>query len=267
MFEVDGLILDMDGVLWRGSEPMPGLARFFEVMRQQGIEFILATNNSTRTVEQYVGKLAGMGVRVLPERILTSACAAADYLLALAEPGAGVFTVGEEGLERALESRGFCLTAERAKFVVAGLDRAFDYQKMATATALIRNGARYIGTNPDLTLPTPEGLLPGAGAVLAAITAACGVEPTIIGKPEPLMLEQALGKLGTEPGRTFVVGDRLETDILGGQNTGVGTILVLSGASKREELAESAVRPDWVLEDIRALSQALEAKPESGLAQ
>jgi 4-nitrophenyl phosphatase len=129
---------------------------------------------------------------------------------------------------------------------------------MATAAALIRKGARFIGTNPDLTLPTPSGPAPGAGVVLAAISAACGVEPTIVGKPEPLMFQQALAWLGTEPERTAVVGDRLETDILGGKNAGVRTILVLSGVTNEELLAGSPIRPDWVFDDIGALSTALE---------
>lgn len=258
MHRIDGLILDMDGVLWRGPRAMPGLATFFQAILRLGTGFILATNNSTRTVGQYVDRLAGFGVQVRPEQVLTSAYATADHLLGMAERGAKVYAVGEEGLEAALESRGFRLTADGAQFVVAGLDRAFTYGKMATAAALIGKGARFIGTNPDLTLPTPSGPLPGAGAVLAAIGAACGIEPTIVGKPEPLMFQQALAWLGTDPERTAVVGDRLETDILGGKNAGVRTILVLSGVTSKELLAGSPIRPDWVFDDIGALSMALE---------
>ncbi len=258
MHRIDGLILDMDGVLWRGPRVMPGLATFFQAIRRLRAGFILATNNSTRTVGQYVDKLAVLGVQVRPEQVLTSAYASADHLLGMTERGAKVYAVGEEGLDAALESRGFRLAADGAQFVIAGLDRAFTYRKMATAATLIRKGARFIGTNPDLTLPTPSGPLPGAGAVLAAISAACGIEPTIVGKPEPLMFQQALAWLGTDPERTAVVGDRLETDILGGKNAGVRTILVLSGVTSKELLAESPIRPDWVFDDIGALSTALE---------
>ncbi len=258
MHRIDGLILDMDGVLWRGPRAMPGLTTFFQAIRRLGIGFILATNNSTRTGDQYVDRLAGFGVQVQPEQVLTSAYATADHLLGMAERGAKVYAVGEEGLEAALESRGFRLAADGAQFVVVGLDRALTYRKMAIAAALIRKGARFIGTNPDLTLPTPSGPAPGAGVVLAAISAACAVEPTIVGKPEPLMFQQALAWLGTEPERTAVVGDRLETDILGGKNAGVRTILVLSGVTNEELLAGSPIRPDWVFDDIGALSTALE---------
>jgi 4-nitrophenyl phosphatase len=257
VLELDGLILDMDGVLWRGMEPMPGLVPFFDALRQQGIHFILATNNSTRTVAQYVDKLAGMGVEIRPDQVITSAYAAADYLLTLAAPGTPVYAVGEEGVTDALESRGFRVTAEGARFVVAGLDRHFTYEKMARAMQLILKGASYIGTNPDVTLPTPTDPFPGAGAILAGITAATGVEPMIVGKPEALMFQQAMARLGTRPEQTAIVGDRLETDILGGRNAGLRTILVLSGITQQDDLDVSPLQPDWVLEDIRALTAAL----------
>jgi 4-nitrophenyl phosphatase len=255
--DLDSLILDMDGVLWRGPEPMPGLVSFFETMRRHGIGFVLATNNSTRTVAQFVDRLTDLGVQLGPEQVITSACAAADYLLTVAERGANVYAVGEEGLKVALESRGFRVTAQGADFVVVGLDRDFTYDKLSVAMGLIWNGARYIGTNPDLTLPTPGDPLPGAGSVLAAISAATGVEPTIIGKPQAFIFQQALARLGTRPERTAMVGDRMETDILGAQNAGLRTILVLSGVTNLEQLAQSAIQPDWVLDDICALAAAL----------
>jgi 4-nitrophenyl phosphatase len=257
MLELDGLILDMDGVLWRGPEPMPGLDSFFDMLQRRAMPFVLATNNSTSSIEQYVAKLAGFGFQVPPGRIVTSAYATADYLLKESEPGAPVYMVGEEGLEDALKSRGFRLTAEHAQFVVAGLDRRLTYDKLAIAMQLIGNGARFIGTNADRTLPTPDGLRPGAGTVLAAIATASGVEPFIVGKPEPQMIRQAMRILGTAPERTAMVGDRLETDILAGKKAGIRTILVLSGVARREQLAESEVQPDWVLDDIRALDAAL----------
>ena len=259
MLDVDGLILDMDGVLWRGSEPLPGLASFFDTMRRRGMGFLLATNNSTRSVTQFVDKLNGMGVQIRPEQVITSAYAAADHLLTLAAPGTRVYAVGEEGLVAALESRGFQVTADEAEFVVVGLDQGFTFQKLATAMELILNGAVYIGTNPNLTFPGPAGLQPGAGSMLAAISAASGVEPIIVGKPQTLMFQQALLRLGTRPGRTAMVGDRMETDILGARNAGIRTILVLSGVTTAEGLAEATFQPDWVFEDIRALSVALES--------
>ena len=257
MLELDGLILDMDGVLWRGMEPMPGLVSFFDALRQKGTHFVLATNNSTRTLAQYADKLGGMGVEIRPEQVITSAYAAADYLLTLADPGTPVYAVGEAGVIDALESRGFRVADEEARFVVAGLDRSFTYEKMARAMQLILKGASYLGTNPDVTLPTPADPLPGAGAVLAGITAATGVQPVIIGKPEAWMFQQAMARLGTRPERTAMVGDRLETDILGGRNAGVRTILVLSGITQRADLDASPLKPDWVFEDLRTLTAAL----------
>ncbi len=257
MLEIDGLILDMDGVLWQDAQPMPGLPEFFLALRRMEIGFILATNNATRTIAQYVVKLAGMGVQVEPDQILTSAYATADYMTTVALPGARVFAVGEAGVVDALTSRGFCLTAEAASYVVAGLDREFTYEKMSTAATLIRRGAQFVGTNPDLTLPTPNGPLPGAGAVLAAISAASGATPLVIGKPQPMLFEQAMAKLGTRPQRTAMVGDRLETDIQGGINAGIRTILVLSGVTGRGDLARSTVQPDWVFPDIRGITEAL----------
>jgi 4-nitrophenyl phosphatase len=257
MDELNGLILDMDGVLWRGSEPMPGLRAFFETLGRLGIPFALATNNSTRSTGQYVEKLAAFGIAVEPDQIVTSAYATADYLLEEAGPGVGVYMVGEEGLRAALTSRGFRLIEDGAQYVVAGMDRGINYEKLVTAMELIGAGARFIGTNPDRTFPTPEGLRPGAGTVLAAIAAASGVEPVIIGKPEPPMIQQALRVLGTATERTAIVGDRLETDILAGKKGGIRTILVLSGVAQREHLAESEIQPDWVVEDIRALAAVL----------
>lgn len=257
MLALEGLIIDMDGVLWRGPEPMPGLARFFEVLGRRGLPFVLATNNSTSSMNQYVDKLAGFGIQVAGERIVTSAYATADYLRE-AEPGAPVYMIGEAGLEEALKSRGFRLTVDEARFVVVGLDRGITYQKLATAMHLIEKGAQFIGTNPDRTLPTPDGLRPGAGTMLAALAAASGVEPFIVGKPEPPMIQQALRVLGTDQDRTAMVGDRLETDILAGKKAGIRTILVLSGVTRREQLMESDIQPDWVLDDIGALAAALD---------
>jgi len=256
--ELDGLILDMDGVLWRGNDPLPGLNLFFETLNSIQLPFVLATNNSTLSVELYVEKLAGMGVEVQAEQILTSAYATADYLRTIAPAGTRVYAVGEMGLKTALETQGFQLSDDAAEYVIVGLDRQFTYDKMSAALRLINQGAQFIGTNPDLTLPTPSYARPGAGAILASLSAASGIQPTIVGKPEPLMLQQALARLNTRPEHTAMVGDRLETDILGGINAGLRTVLVLSGVTNAEMLAESSIRPDWVSDDIQALAANLE---------
>jgi len=245
----------MDGVLYRESDPMPGLVGFFDALRRRGIRFVLATNNSTRTPEQYVAKMAGMGVSITPADLITSAQATAAYLRQIARPGAPLYAIGQDGLTVALLEAGFVLQAHHAEFVVVGMDMGLTYDKLKTATLLIRGGAQFIGTNPDATLPTPEGQAPGAGALLAAVQTASGVAPTVIGKPAPTMFQQAMARLGATPADTAALGDRLETDILAAQRTGIPSLLVLSGATDRALLATSSIQPDLVFEDIADLQQ------------
>ena len=247
------LIIDMDGVLYRGRAAIPGAGDFIESLRARGIGFVLATNNSTRTPQQYVDKLAGMGVTVYPQEVLTSALATADYLRGVAPPGARVFIVGQDGLRAALQEAGFTLVEEGAEYVIVGMDDAVCYDRLAEATLQIRAGAQFIGTNPDKTFPSERGIVPGNGASLAFLEAATGVAPTVIGKPERAMIEQALARLGAEAATTAIIGDRLETDILAGRRNGLHTILVLSGITDREMLAASDVQPDWVFESVAGL--------------
>ncbi|MBN1314663.1 MAG: HAD family hydrolase [Anaerolineales bacterium] len=259
MLDLDGFILDMDGVIWRGSNPLPGIANFFSTLRRLGIPFVFATNNSTLTAEQYVKKISNMGIEVRPEQILSSSIVTADYVQSLAGPNANVYVIGEDGINDAIKSRGFNITDEGAKFVVVGLDRQVTYAKIATAADLIYRGAKFIATNPDPTLPSPDRLLPGIGAILSAITTTVGVNPLVIGKPEPYIFTYALSRLGTRPEKTAMVGDRLETDILGGQRAGLKTILVLSGVSDAGMVANSSYQPDWVFDDIAQLADELVA--------
>jgi len=251
---IRALILDMDGVLWRGEEPAPGLVDFFALLHERGIRYIMATNNASKTPEQYVDQLARFGVHVPPETVLTSAQATASFLRRQAPPGTPVYIIGEEGLRRALTEAGFVLSADGARYVVVGWDRGLTFEKLAQATLLIRAGAAFIGTNPDRTWPGERGLLPGNGAILAALETATDTRPIIIGKPETPLFEEALARLGASPEETAMVGDRLETDILGGQRMGLFTILLLSGVARREDLETSPVRPDLVLEDLAALT-------------
>jgi 4-nitrophenyl phosphatase len=253
------LIIDMDGVLWRADEPVPGLVDFFVVLRRRGIRFILATNNATKTVAQYQAKLARFGVTVAPEEVLTSSHAAAAYMARRGPAGATVYVIGEDGLREALRERGFVLVDEHAPaadYVAVGWDRTLNWDKLRQACLLVRRGAHFVGTNPDRTYPTPEGLVPGNGATLAALEAATGVTPVIAGKPEPLLYQVALQRLGTSPAATAALGDRLETDIVGGVRAGTRTILVLSGVTTPAQLAASELKPDEVYADIGAIARA-----------
>jgi len=254
--EIRALLIDMDGVLWRGKTPMPGLTDFFDLLRERPIAFRVVTNNAGRTPDQYVDRLAGMGVRVTREEILTSGVATAQYLVATA-PGALVYVIGTEGFRQLLADYGLHLSSgDRADFVVVGWDQELTFRKLADATILIRAGAKFIGTNPDVTWPDEQLLLPGNGATLAYLQASTSVAPLIIGKPERPMFDAALAALGTDRTATAMLGDRIETDILGAQDAGLRAILVLSGASSRADLEASPARPDWVFDDIQALTQA-----------
>lgn len=254
--QAQAVILDGDGVLWRGNEPLPGLSALFDFFQSAGLPFVLATNNSTRTVQDYVRKLAAFGIAAGPENVVTSATATADYLRTTYPTGVRVHVVGESGLHQILLDAGFPASLIEADVVVAGMDRDITYEKLRRAAAFIRGGARFIGTNGDLTFPTPDGLSPGAGTVLAALEAASGQKPFVIGKPEPTMFEMALSHLGVTPARAIMIGDRLETDILGGQRAGMATALVMSGVTTPDVLAESSIQPDAVFEGLEELLAA-----------
>lgn len=247
------LLIDMDGVLWRGDEPMPHLQEFFAFLHQQAIDFILVTNNSSKTPQQYVDKLAHMGVDIAPGQVLTSALASAAYLVDVAPVGARVYAIGGEGLRQALQERGFVLTEEGADYVVVGWDRDLTWDKLATAALLIHEGAAFIGTNPDVSYPTERGPVPGNGAQLAALEVATGVTPVVAGKPERQLYEEALRRLNASSEATAMVGDRLDTDMAGAERAGLSTVLVLSGIAGEGDLESSAVQPDVVCADIGEL--------------
>ncbi|VAW29962.1 hypothetical protein MNBD_CHLOROFLEXI01-3330 [hydrothermal vent metagenome] len=255
----------MDGVLWHGETPMPGLADFFVTLRQQNIQFVLATNNASKTPAMYVEKLARFGVAVAQEQIFTSAEATGSYVAEKYAPGTAAFVVGDVGLKTALSARGFRLLrveevmeGETAVFVVVGYNPKTTYHQLAAGSLLVHKGADFIGTNPDLTFPSEIGPLPGAGSLLAFIQAATSVQPTVIGKPGPLMFQMAMQKLGGTPQNTAMVGDRLETDIAGGKTAGIQTILVLSGISQQKDLNHgNPFQPDFVFESISNIVIAL----------
>lgn len=251
--EIQALVIDMDGVLWLDQTPLPGLVDFFAFMQERSLPFILATNNASKTPAQYVAKLAGFGVTVTREHILTSPLAAATYLKSEFPAGATVYLVGQEGLHEVMQEAGFTIMHDASQpvdVVVAGVDFTLTYDKLKYATLLIQRGARFVGTNADVTFPAEEGPLPGAGSILAALQAATGVVPTIAGKPERLMFDVAVAKLGSRASQTAMIGDRLETDILGGQKAGLKTILVTTGIDTEETIPLKGIWPDAVFSGI-----------------
>jgi 4-nitrophenyl phosphatase len=252
-----GLILDMDGVLWADSLALIDLPRTFSHFKDLGLAVTLATNNGTRTVDQYVEKLASFGVTVEPWQILTSALAVAEMIASRFPAGTPIFAIGGAGVMEALKTRGFELltpeNAPNAAAVVFGIDRAINFEKMMEATLLVRAGKPFYATNPDKTFPTPRGQIPGAGAWLSVITTATNVQPQIAGKPAPHILQMALNRLGTTKEATYVVGDRLETDIAGGQGLGCPTVLVLTGVSTREQGETWQPKVDMIVPSLSAL--------------
>ena len=252
---IKGLILDMDGVLWRGSEPIGNLPEIFSRFRARGWRITLATNNATRTISQYVERLGSYGVMVEPWQIINSAIAAAQFLHEHFPTGGPVYLIGEDGLVEALDRQGFYQSDQDVIAVVASMDRQVNYSKLRKATLFIRGGALFVATNPDRTFPTPEGLVPGAGSILAALEAACYVKPVIAGKPSPAMYHIALSRLGLSPTETLVVGDRAETDIAGAQAIGCRTALVLSGVTSPGEAHAWQPAPDLIIEDLDSISK------------
>jgi 4-nitrophenyl phosphatase len=256
---LSAVVLDMDGVLWRGEQPLPGFHEAFAFLHERAIPYALLTNNSGKTAAQYVDKLARMGVPgIAPERILTSAQATAAHLAGQYPAGTPIYVVGMDGIRDALESAGFDVVDDDApaELVVAGIDFNLTYAKLKHAALLIRGGAAFIGTNGDLTFPSPEGLVPGAGSILAALQAATGVAPEMMGKPAAPMFERALAVVGASAANTLMIGDRLDTDINGAQAVGMQTALLLSGVTTPELLASGSVWPDVAYENLLALLTA-----------
>lgn len=255
---IKAIVSDMDGVLWRGVQPLPGLISFFDFLHEQNLPFILATNNSRKTQDDYIHKLTGMGVsNIQQHNIITSGTATASYLQTQYPKGTKLFVVGGDGLKQMLVLAGFSLVEEDAEVVVCGIDFDLTYSKMRTATLHIRNGVPFVGTNPDTSFPSPTGLVPGAGSILALLESASDVAPTIIGKPERAMFESALRTLGTDPSETLMIGDRIGTDIQGAQAVGMKTALVLTGVETEESVKTSEIQPDVVFAGLPELIDAL----------
>ena len=249
--DITHLIIDMDGVLYLGDQPMPALCEFIAFLRARPIPFILATNNSTRTPQEYADKLARMGVQVSPAEILVSGQATARYLAREYPRGTRVHVFGMAALKQALVDEGFVLADEDVPLVVASMDRQVTFEKLKRATLLIRGGARFIATNLDPTNPSEEGLIPGTGTMIVALETASGTPATAIGKPEPIMYQLAMEQMGACPETTAAIGDRADTDILGGKRAGIITIGVLSGSSDRAEI--EATGADMIFADIAHL--------------
>lgn len=255
---IQGLIVDMDGVLWKDATPIGDLPAIFRTVKSRGLEIVLATNNATLTVADNLAKLQKFGVDLEPWQVVTSSDALARSLRDRFPGRGGVFVLGEDGVMAALRDQGFTVINDIAGdspviAVVAGLDRGLTFEKLSRATSLIRGDAAFYGTNPDVTFPTPGGLIPGAGSILAALAAASETSPIVVGKPAPFLFQLALERMQLTKEQILVVGDRLETDVDGGSAWGARTALVLSGVSRREQLAGRRTQPNLVAADLTEL--------------
>lgn len=263
------LLIDLDGTLYHGKHRIDGADEWIAALQNKNIPYMFVTNNSSRTPDEVAAHLRKMGIPAGKEDVYTSALAAAQYLQEL-QPGARVSYIGEQGLETALRNAGMQITDENPAFVVQGIDRNFSYEKLASAANFIRSGAQYIVTNPDLLLPTDNGIQPGAGTIAAAIQAATQTEPIIIGKPSNIIMRYALEKLGCRPGEAIVIGDNAFTDLRAGESAGCDTILVLTGittaANMKETLAKAGVKPVHICADLyEVMKITCGNEPNSGI--
>lgn len=250
-----GFIIDLDGVVYLLNDPIEGAAEAVARLQERGLPFVFLTNNSAATPAQYVERLAGHGIEVAGDWIVTSGQAIGLYLDKHRDSSwKKAVVIGEEGLADVLRSREIDVLehgeSEGADLVVVGWDRHFDYDKLRAAVIALRNGAAFIASNTDSTYPTPSGPWPGAGTMVAAVSTGGGKEPFVAGKPNPFIVRMALERLGTTAAETLLIGDRLDSDIMAGLDAGVDTLLVLTGISQRGDIDSLGIRPTHVRKDL-----------------
>ncbi|WP_410510976.1 HAD-IIA family hydrolase [Paenibacillus sp. BR2-3] len=260
MDNIEGLLIDLDGTLYHGRHMIPGANLLIAGLREAGIPFLFVTNNSSRTPESVAAHLRGMGIEAKGEEVCTSSLAAARYISG-ESPGATVAILGEEGLHQACAEAGLTIVTESPQYVVQGIDRSFTYDSLARAARWIMDGAVSVLTNPDLMLPSDDGVMPGAGTIGAAIEAASGVAPIVIGKPHSHLMTYATSLLGIEPKNAIVVGDNMRTDIAAGAGAGCRTVLVLTGLTTEDNLEHyksvTGITPDYICADLTELGTLL----------
>ncbi len=249
---IKGVILDLDGTVYRGGAEVPGAANFIAWLRAQGIKHLFVTNRANRTPEEICTQLRGYGIACDDKDVLTTAQVTAWHL------GKGkVFFIGEEGLRRELVNAGFEITDDSPDYVIVSFDRDPSQDKIAKACRLIEGGAKFVATNPDKGLPTESGYQPGTGAIVESVSAVTGLKPMMIGKPERLIVDLALERMGLKAAEVINVGDNVDTDIPAGKNAGVRTAFILTGLSRREDLAHAPAKPDWTVENYNELTQII----------
>ena len=247
-----GLLIDMDGVIYRSNNLIPGADRFINTLLEWDVPFLFLTNNSQRTRRDVALKLRRMGIDVKDEHVFTCAIATARFLAAQ-KPGGSAYVIGEGGLLHALHLNGYAISDSDVDYVVVGEGRALTLEMLDRAVNLVLGGARLIATNLDPSCPTANGTRPGCGAFVAMIEAATGKKAFSVGKPSPVMMRAARKQLGLRSSQTTMIGDTMETDIMGGVQMGYRTVLTLTGGTKREDLERFAYRPDLVVDSVADL--------------
>lgn len=248
-------LIDLDGVIYRGNELLPGAKEFVSWLEATSRKYLFLTNNSFATGAQVIAKLNRLGIPADEQRLLTAGQAAVQNI-ARRLPGCTVYVVGEQPIIGLVEGHGLKVAdpdTQEADAVLVGLDRYFDYNKLTCAMNAVRAGALFVTVNRDPVLPVQGGFLPGCGTLAAAIEVGSGISPEVVGKPEPMLLQEAMQMLGSQPGETVMVGDGLHVDIQAGINAGTHTLLVLSGSASHKDVESSSIKPDHIFEDLAAV--------------
>ena len=246
---IKNILTDMDGVLISGTKIIPGAAEFIQRLRDKEIPFLILTNNSRFIPRDLQMRLHYMGLEVPVESIFTSALATAQFLH-LQRPSGRAFVIGESGLTTALHDIGYILTDQDPEYVVLGETTTYSFERISRAIRFVLGGARFIATNPDVMGPGEGGIEPATGAVAALISAATGIKPYYIGKPNPLMMRTALRTLNAHSEDSVMIGDRMDTDMIAGIESGLRTILVLTGVTAREQVERFPYRPTWIRDSV-----------------
>lgn len=256
-----GFLIDMDGVIYRGNQLIPGADEFIKALIDHDLPFLFLTNNSQRTRRDVATKLCRMGISAQEKHIFTCAIATARFL-AQQKPNGTAYVIGESGLSNALHTNGYSIVDHDPDYVVVGEGRTVTLEMLEAAVQMIFDGAKLVATNLDPNCPTKNGTRPGCGATVAYLETATGFRALSVGKPSPVMMRMARKELGLATSETIMIGDTMETDILGGVQMGYRTILVLSGGTRRSDLERFAYRPDLVVESVAAFAKSSRALEE-----
>ncbi|HLS07138.1 MAG TPA: TIGR01457 family HAD-type hydrolase [Bacillota bacterium] len=244
-----GYLLDLDGTMYRGQEPINSAVTFVQKLAQNEIPYMFVTNNSSQTPTEVVQKLTSMNIPATAEQVMTSSIATAKYISDLDEH-ARCYVIGESGLTTALEAEGLTITHKNSEYVVTGIDRDINYEKLTKASLLIRAGANFISTNSDKAIPTERGLVPGNGALTSVVAVSTGVKPTFIGKPEKIIMDQALKLLGLAKNEVIMVGDNYDTDIMAGIQSNIDTLMVFTGVTPMSAYESLKIKPTYGIKNL-----------------